>query len=168
MASSPLCRADDPPAASPALPATDALPPLPDAAGKPAATDVDAVPGRHRRPAKHRTVAEGIDEGVRRMTRGLDLDASQQTQLRQILVDQYRQILAFRTGQSSAPPDMVGTPMAIYENTKTRIRAMLNEEQRKKYSVDVPHDQLAPTQADLEHWMGLQEAKRRQSPVGDQ
>jgi hypothetical protein len=39
---------------------------------------------------------------------------------------------------------------------------VLNEEQKKKYSVDVPRDSLAPAQADLNHYLQLQESKRQQ------
>ena len=111
------------------------------------------------RPPTRRTAGQGIDESVRRMTRSLDLDPAQQAKLRQILLDQQRQALKVRTGDSEAGADRVGATLAIVDQTKARIRAMLNEEQSKKYSVDVPRDQTAPAQADLEHWMQLQESK---------
>jgi hypothetical protein len=122
------------------------------------APQVNVRPGRHG-PARHLTVAQSIEESVRRLTRGLDLDPGQQARLRQILVDQRRQVLQLR---SSSAPDVAGTTLAIYGQTKARIRAMLNDEQRSKYSADVPRDTLAPAQADLQHWMKMQESKRQQ------
>lgn len=130
-------------------------------ASPPAAAAVSPRSSR-RRPARHLTVAQKIDEDVRRLTRGLKLDPGQQQKLRQILVEQHRQIVALRSGDSAASPDVAGTTLAIYGQTKARIRAMLNDEQKKKYSADVPRAGLAPAQADLKHWMDLQESKRRQ------
>ena len=105
------------------------------------------------------TVAQKIDENVRRLTRGLDLDAGQQQKLRQILLDQHRQIMALRQGNPAAQGDVAGTTMAIYDQSKARIRAMLTEEQRQKYSAEVPRSELAPAQADLQHWLDLQQGK---------
>lgn len=140
------------------------------AAAGPVAPAPDAVtlpaPGgdaraRHHGPARRLTIAQSIDESVRRLTRGLDLDPGQQARLRQILVDQHRQLLQLRSGNAPAP-DVTGTTLAIYDQTKMRIRTMLNDEQKKKYSADVPRDSLAPAQADLQHWMQMQESKRKQ------
>lgn len=136
--------------------------PTTEATVKPPAPDADSPKPSHHRPVKRLTAAQRIDENVRRLTRGLDLDPSQQEQFRQILVDQHRHIMALRSSQSTAPVDAAGASLAIYDQTKARIRAMLNDEQRKKYSVEVPRDELAPAQADLQHWMQLQDSKRMQ------
>ena len=154
LAFSAACRADDATAAGDHSAAT----------GPVAPTGPDAVATRAYRhaPARRLTVAQSIDESVRRLTRDLDLDPGQQARLRQILVDQHRQVLQLRSGNAPASVDVTGTTLAIYDQSKTRIRAMLNDEQRKKYSADVPRDTLAPAQADLQHWMQIQETKRKQ------
>jgi hypothetical protein len=168
VAFSAVCRADnsavvtDPPAtADPAAPVSDAaVEPSASAAATPAAS-------RHR-PATHLTVAQSIDENVRRLARALDLDPGQQAKLRQILVEQHRQMLQLRSGGSAGSGDATGTAMAIYGQTKGRIRAMLNDEQKIKYSADVPRDTLAPAKADLQHWMQMQESSRKQGDEASQ
>ena len=155
-----------PPSAAAAVSGSAAPPSAPavvsGSAAPPSATDaVPARPHRHP-PAAHLTAAQRIDAHVRRLARGLDLDAGQQEKLRQILVDQHRQMLLLHGGNAAASGDVAGTTLAIYDQTKTRIRAILNDEQKKKYIVDVPREDLAPAQADLQHWMDLQEARRRQ------
>jgi len=92
----------------------------------------------------------------------LDLDLGQQVRLRQILVDQHRQMTQLRSGASQVSGDVPGTMLAIYDQTRARIRAMLNEEQLKKYPAAVAPEQTAPAQADLQHWMQLQETGRKQ------
>jgi len=130
-----------------------------DATVMPPAPEAGSPVPRHRQPASRMTVAQKIDENVRRLTRGLDLDAGQQQKLRQILLDQHRQIMALRQGNPAAQGDVAGTTMAIYDQSKARIRAMLTEEQRQKYSAEVPRSELAPAQADLQHWLDLQQGK---------
>lgn len=148
----------------------------PAAAANPAAAATDAParqPGppstraSRRRQGRQLTAAQGIDVNVRRLTRGLKLDGGQQEKLRQILTDQHRQIVALRSGNNSAAQDVTGTALAIYDQTKARIRAILNDEQKKKYSADVPRQGLAPSQADLKHWMDLQESKRREEQAAE-
>lgn len=154
--------AGDPGAAMPAAPAAV------DAGGQAPAGDSDGRPARQHRPAKHRTPAQNIEDSVRRLTRALDLDSGQQDKLRQILLDQHRQMSMLRAGTAPAHGDVIGAQLGIYDQTKARIRAMLNDDQKQKYPADIPRDQLGPAQADLQHWLGLQESKRRQSAPEDQ
>ena len=154
-------RASDAAAASDATTATRPAAPVPEASVVP--TPDAAVPRfGHHRPVRHLTIAQSIDENVRRLTRGLNLDPSQQEKLRQILLDQHRQMMQLRTGGAAGSGDVTGRTMAIYAQTKGRIRAMLNDQQKTKYSADVPRDTLAPAQADLQHWMQIQESSRKQ------
>jgi outer membrane receptor protein involved in Fe transport len=149
------------------LPLPTAAAAAPEASAEPATpngeTPNDETPRviRHG-PVRHLTVAQSIDESVRRLARGLDLDPDQQVRLRQILVDQHRHMMQLRSGASGVSGDVTVTMLAIYDQTRARIRAMLNEEQLKKYPAAVPRDQTAPAQADLQHWMQLQETKRKQ------
>ena len=153
LAFSAACRAGGAVDASDATAATVPAAPAPDAASPRVS---------HHRPIGHLTVAQSLDENVRRLTRGLDLDPVQQEKLRQILVDQHRQVMQLRSGESAAPTDVTGATLAIYAQTKGRIRAMLSDEQKSRYSADLPRDTLAPAQADLAHWMQMQESSRKQ------
>jgi len=76
--------------------------PTTEATVKPPAPDADSPKPSHHRPVKRLTAAQRIDENVRRLTRGLELDPGQQEKLRAILVDQHRRILDLRSGNAAA------------------------------------------------------------------
>jgi uncharacterized membrane protein len=113
----------------------------------------------HRPP--HRTPAQVIDANVRRLAQGLKLDQQHQIELRKILVDQYAQMIQLRT-ESAPSTDRVGAMRAIVDRTRDRIRAMLNDEQKKQYATDVPREVTAATRADLEHWLDVRDAQRKE------
>lgn len=152
------CLADDQPA--PAAPTDEA------AADAQAPAAIPRV--SHHHAVRRLTVAQSIDESVRRLTRGLDLDAAQQDRLRQILVDQHKQMMRLRNSGPGTSEDVTGVMLSIYDQTRARIRAMLTEEQRKKYPAAVPRDQTALGQADLQSWMKMQETKRKQEAGASQ
>jgi hypothetical protein len=132
---------------------------------KPETANADIPKASVHRPLAHHTPGQGIDESVRRLTRSLDLDSAQQAKLREILWDHHRQVMKLRNEDSTVAVDRAGATLALLDRTKARIRDILNEEQRKEYSVDVPRDQTAPAQADLQHWMQLQDSQRQQGDV---
>jgi hypothetical protein len=109
----------------------------------------------------HRTPAQVIDANVRRLAQGLKLDQEQQAKLREILVDQYAQLMKLRT-ESAPGTDRAGAMSAIVDRTRERIREMLNDEQKKQYATDVPREVTAATRADLEHWLDVRDAQRRE------
>jgi hypothetical protein len=134
-------------------------------AESPASTDADppagsALRSRSHRPS-HRTPAQVIDANVRRLAQGLRLDHEQQARLREILVDQYAQLMKLRT-ESAPGTDRVGAMRAIVDRTREKIRGMLNDEQKKQYATDVPREVTAATRADLEHWIDVRDAQRRE------
>jgi hypothetical protein len=149
--------------APPAAAGPDA--PAPAGNVKPETSNADNPKARVHRPPAHHTPGQGIDDSVRRLTRSLDLDSAQQAKLREILWDHHRQVMKLRNEDSTVAVDRTGATLALLDRTKARIRDILNEEQRKKYSVDVPRDQTAPAQADLQHWMQLQDSQRQQGDV---
>ncbi len=116
---------------------------------------------RSHRPS-HRTPAQVIDANVRRLAQGLRLDQEQQAKLREILVDQYAQLMKLRTESASAT-DRTGAMRAIVDRTRERIREMLNDEQKKQYATDVPREVTAATRADLEHWLDVRDAQRNEN-----
>ena len=119
-----------------------------------------ALRSRSHRPP-HRSPAQVIDANVRRLARGLKLDQEQQAKLREILVDQYAQLMKLRT-ESAPGTDRVGAMRGIVDRTRERIREMLNDEQQKQYATDVPREVTAATRADLEHWLDVRDAQRRE------
>ena len=116
-------------------------------------------PRAHRTP--HRTPAQVIDANVRQLAQGLKLDQEQQGKLREILVDQYVRLMKLRT-ESAPGTDRSGAMRAIVDRTRERIREMLNDEQKKEYSTEIPREVTAATRADLEHWLDVRDAQRKE------
>jgi hypothetical protein len=127
----------------------------------PANAPVGSAPGARSHRPPHRTPAQVIDANVRRLAEGLKLDQAQQVKLREILVDQYAQLLKLRT-ESAPRTDHAGAMRAIVDRTRENIRAMLNEEQKKQYSTEVPGEVTAATRADLERWLQVRDAQRKE------
>ena len=156
-------------AEQPALPlsspaAAEAMPGDAPPGESPASTDGpaagSALRSRSHRPP-HRTPAQVLDANVRRLAQGLRLDQEQQAKLREILVDQYAQLMKLRT-ESAPRTDRAGAMRAIVDRTRERIREMLNDEQKKQYATDVPREVTAATRADLEHWLEVRDAQRKE------
>jgi hypothetical protein len=81
----------------------------------------------------HRPRRVGTDAELRRLTAELQLDANQQQQVRRILEEQHQRTLkAWSTDASPSASQMKAT-QAIAAQTADRIRAVLTDEQRKKY-----------------------------------
>jgi hypothetical protein len=165
LAMSAASGADDA-AAALATPEAGLVAPAPAGNVEPETANTDIPKARVHRPPAHHTPGQGMDESVRRLTGSLDLDSAQQAKLREILWDHHRRVMKLRNEDSTVAVDRAGATLALLDRTKARIRDILNEEQRKKYSVDVPRDQTAPAQADLQHWMQLQDSQRQQGDVG--
>jgi Spy/CpxP family protein refolding chaperone len=106
------------------------------------------------RRVAHPKPLDALDSRVQLMTRELDLDATQQTQLRAIL-QAHRAEVAKAWSDPAVPASVrVGATQAIAERTSDRIRAMLNEAQREKYMK--AHEHEAPVGApggDVQRWM---------------
>jgi hypothetical protein len=128
--------------------------PQDDGPARQAATE-DALPVKAKAPRhpQRLTPEQVIDERVQRLARSLDLDETQQAKLRGILENEHRQISTVRTESPPAGVDRVGLMLAILDRTREEIRAMLSEEQRKKYPAAVPRGSTAPASADLDFWM---------------
>ena len=60
--------------------------------------------------------------------------------------------------------DRSGAMRAIVDRTRERIRSLLNDTQKQKYSTDVSPEVAGPSRADLEHWLDVRDAAERQAP----
>jgi hypothetical protein len=114
--------------------------------GRPPAVD---VAHRHA-PRKHQ--AHGLEDRVRILTKALDLDPRQQEGLRKILQSQREQVMKAWSDASVAPAYRVAATQAIEDGTADRIRALLNDEQRKKYNP--PRQAHQAPGSGVEEWMG--------------
>jgi hypothetical protein len=127
----------------------------------PDSTPADGAPRSRSHRPPHLTPVQVVDANVRRLAQGLKLDQEQQAKLREILVDQYAQLMKLRT-ESAPGTDRAGAMRAIVDRTREKIREMLNDEQKKQYSAEMPREVTAATRADLEHWLDVRDAQRRE------
>ncbi len=104
--------------------------------------------------ARRRLGPSALDRRIALLAKALDLDASQQTALRKLLLDQREQVRRIWSDESLASADRIALTKAVSKQTADRIRALLKPEQRKKYD---PPPQAGPAQAvadaHVEDWM---------------
>ena len=70
---------------------------------------------------------------TQRLTKELNLTSDQQTKVQSILEDQQKQMQALRQDTSSTPEDRRSKMMDIHKNSVSQIRAVLNDDQQKKF-----------------------------------
>jgi hypothetical protein len=111
----------------------------------------DAPRSSHSRAHARTTV----DDRVTTYARALGLDTDQQMRLRALLMWQKDQVLRVWNDETLTPAMRVHATGAIGDTTADRIRAMLTQEQRKKYNPPrPPRDDVAHTAApNVESWM---------------
>jgi hypothetical protein len=129
---------------------------------RPAASIVSGAHTRAR--AGH---LDGLEQRVRLLTRELDLTAVQQEAVRQILQDQRESVQHLWHDSEIAPAERAPALRLIGERTADRIRAVLDEEQKKKYNRPVPEGALsAQASADVEGWLRATQGHSRENPLG--
>lgn len=97
------------------------------------AAEARAAPSGSRQPLLPRSKGSGLQARVARLTRALGLDARQQAALRTALQDQRQQVQRIWNDESVSAADRIAATRKVSTLTADRIRAMLNEDQRKKY-----------------------------------
>lgn len=118
-----------------------------------------------RRNARPRVARSGLEKRVRMLSKGLDLDARQQDELRKILRSQAEQIRRVRGDPAIPGADRMDAMRAILDRTGDRIRAMLKDEQRLRYQAAKPAPGTDTAQRpDVEHWMQLTRPKSTAVP----
>lgn len=115
-----------------------------------------AVPVRRfaRQQAARRRARQAAVDPLPRLAAALKLDAAQQAEVRRALQAQ-REALR-RLANAPADPDVprVAAIHAIADRTAERIRAVLNDEQKKLYGQPLPHDPAAgEDRRSVEEWM---------------
>ncbi len=127
----------------------------------PLAADERAALGIQPPPQRHH--GSNLDERVVAMAKALDLDANQQSELRHVLEQQRAQIVKVWSETTIPAVNRVGATQAIGEQTADRIRALLDDEQKRKYSA--PRQPRAAAsrvgERSVEDWM---DASRRALP----
>jgi hypothetical protein len=110
--------------------------------------------------AKRHHNGTGLDDRVNTLTKALDLDATQQSGLRKVLESQREQVARVWNDESVPAAYRVVATQAISDKTADQIRALLNDEQKKKYNPPKPHN-AAPgsTGPSVEDWMNKTKPK---------
>jgi hypothetical protein len=103
-----------------------------------------------------------LERRVAVYTQTLDLNANQQAQLRVLLLWQRDEMQRVWNDTTLTAAMRVHATQAISGATANRIRAMLTEQQRKRYNPPpAPHDN--PVRADsasVEYWMNMEGARK--------
>ena len=95
-----------------------------------------------------------IDDRVRVLARSLDLNEAQRVAVKKILEQRQQETLRIRQDPSISGGARIERFRALQDNTVERIRAVLNEEQKKKYDpLAVRRILPAPQQRSVEDWL---------------
>jgi hypothetical protein len=95
-----------------------------------------------------------LDDQVQKLAKTLDLNEVQQSEVKRILEKQQDSIRRLRDQGAPAGTDLVTRLYAIHAQTMTQIRAILNDEQRKKYDTFAqPQVQNSSTPVNVDDWL---------------
>jgi protein CpxP len=79
------------------------------------------------------------DRQLQHMTKRLNLSADQQSQIRPALVDRQQRMEALRQDQSLSPQDRHQKMQAIQQDTRSKIEAVLNDQQKQQFDAMQQH-----------------------------
>jgi hypothetical protein len=101
-----------------------------------------------------------LDNRARRLAKMLELTEAQQTELAKVLTNRREQIRKLWRDEKVPPEYRVGAMRAINEQTEDRIRALLNDEQKKKYVSSRPRDPARTSQQpNVDYWPNATQPK---------
>jgi hypothetical protein len=116
------------------------------AQGAPPASTPQQAPRTHRSPT--------IEDRVRVLAKSLELSEAQHAAVIKILEDRQQQTLRIRQNTTISGSARIAQFRALQDNTVMRIRAVLNEEQKKKYDpLAMRRVAPAPDQKSVEDWL---------------
>ena len=103
-------------------------------------------------PGKRRTLT--LDDQVKRFAESMDLSETQQSEVKRILEFQQVQTRRIRLDGSLSGAERISRLRILQDSTVLWIRALLNDEQKKKYDpLAVRQAQKSPQQPSIEDWM---------------
>jgi Spy/CpxP family protein refolding chaperone len=85
--------------------------------------------------AGHRGMMDPAQQ-LEQMTKRYNLSADQQTQIKPILASQQQQMQALRGDSSLSREDRMAKMQSIRADSKTKIEAVLNDDQKKQFEAD--------------------------------
>ena len=89
------------------------------------------APAPNAAPAPHRQMDP--DHQLKMLTKHLNLTDDQQKQILPILTDRQQQFESIRNDSSLAPKDRREKMRTLREDSETKIKAVLNDDQKQKY-----------------------------------
>lgn len=111
----------------------------------------DSAPAQPAVRATHRHRRITADDQVKGLARNLNLNDEQQVAVKRIL--ERRQQESLRIMHNSSGSDGIDRLRALQTATAEQIRSVLNDEQKKKYNVLMPHPPQTSPQPSLDDWM---------------
>jgi hypothetical protein len=134
--------------------------PAPDqsAADTAATGDTPATPSSVRpaaRPPGRVRAGGSLQHRVDVLAKALQLDARQRTELLAILESQRQAVSKIWSDPALLPAERTPATRALQERTANQIRAILSEEQRKRYNPPKPQG-AEPPSPNVEEWMRKQ------------
>jgi hypothetical protein len=94
-----------------------------------------------------------LDAHARKLAQVLELTEAQERELATILAQQREQIRQVWRAAHVRPEYRASATRAIKDKTEEKIRAMLTDEQKKKYIADRPNELPYMSKDELEHWL---------------
>lgn len=108
-------------------------------------------PPRATRPARRRAT---LDDRVKALAKALDLTDKQQVAVKNILEQRQQEVLRIRNDESIPGNQRIDRLRALQDQTVYRIRAVLNDEQKKKYDpLAVRRVGPSPDEKTVEDWL---------------
>jgi hypothetical protein len=126
------------------------------AAGAAAAPSSQPAP----RPPSRARVGGSLEHRVDVLSKALQLDARQRAELLSILEGQRQAVSKIWSNPALLPAERAPATRAVEERTADQIRALLSDEQKKRYNPPKPQG-AEPSQASVADWM---QAQARQHP----
>jgi hypothetical protein len=107
-----------------------------------------------------------LDARVRVFAKSLNLNDVQAAAVKQILMEREQEMLRLRMDSSMSGSERIGRIRMLQDDTVVRIRALLNDEQKKQYDpLAVRRVQPAKDQRSVEDWLKLTQQQDRKSPA---
>jgi non-ribosomal peptide synthetase component F len=101
----------------------------------------------------HRPRKSNINARVSILTKNLDLDETQQSAVKNILEQRQQQTLRIRRDPSISGSTRIERFRALQDSTIQRIRAVLNDEQKKKYDPLASRQIQSTPERSVEDWL---------------
>jgi len=111
------------------------------------------APEQPPQPAAHAPKPSTLDERVKRLARALDLTDAQQVEVKKVLVQRQQEMLRLRTDPSLTGSQRVEQFRMLQDATVEHIRAILTDEQRKKYDPLAARKAQQANQPNVEDWL---------------